>query len=122
LVGDQTARTNTPAEVVAGIRAIVKILRERSKESQIYVMGIFPRGFEKGNKLDRTISDLNALLAPIWRNDKQVHFLDIGTKLREADGSISRHIFIDGTHPSDDGYAIWGKALIEAGAIPGKKG
>lgn len=120
LVGDQTARTNTPAEVVAGIRAIVKTLRQRSNESQIIVMGIFPRGFEKGNKLDQTISELNALLAPIWRNDKHVHFLDIGSKMRQADGSLSREIFYDGTHPTDKGYAIWGKALIDAGAIPGK--
>lgn len=122
LVGDQTARTNTPAEVVEGINAIVKTLRQRSKDSQIFVMAVFPRGFEKGNKLDRTISELNALLAPIWRNDKHVHFLDIGSKMREPDGSLSRDTFYDGTHPTEKGYAIWGKALIDAGVIPGKKG
>lgn len=122
LVGDQTARTNTPAEVVAGIQAIVKIVRQRSKDSQIFVMAIFPRGFEKGNRLDRTITELNTILAPVWRNDKHVHFLDIGTKMREPDGSLSREIFSDGTHPTDKGYAIWGKALIESGAIPGKAG
>jgi lysophospholipase L1-like esterase len=120
LVGDETARTNTPSEVVAGIKAILKILRNRSSKSQIFVMAIFPRGFEKGNKLDRTISELNGFLAPAIRGDTHVHFLDIGLKMRDLDGSISKEVLFDGTHPTEKGYLIWGKALIEAGAIPGK--
>ena len=120
LVGDQTARTNTPAEVVSGIKAILKVLRERSKDSQIFVMAVFPRGFEKGNRLDRTITELNGLLAPAIKSDAHVHFLDIGLKMREADGSISKETFFDGTHPTEKGYLIWGKELIEAGAIPGR--
>ena len=120
LVGDETARTNTPTEVVAGIKAILRVLRDRSKESQIYVMAVFPRGFEKGNKLDRTITELNGLLAPEIKGDAHIHFLDIGLTMREPDGSIAKETFFDGTHPTEKGYLIWGKALIEAGAIPGR--
>ncbi len=115
LVGDETARTNTPEEVAAGIRAIVRVLKERSPESKIFVMAVFPRGFDKGNELDLRITQLNEILAKTLEG---VTFLDIGPKLRRPDGSISSEILSDGTHPTDKGYAIWGEALREVGVVP----
>ena len=121
LVGDGTARTNTPEETVAGIQSIVWVLRNRCPESKIYVMAVFPRGFEKGNDLDDRIGKLNDLLAKKLAGDVMVSILNIGPSLRQSDGSVSKEILFDGTHPTDKGYAIWGQALVRAGAIPGKQ-
>ncbi len=45
-------------------------------------------------------------------------FLDVGEKFLAADGSISKDVISDGTHPVAKGYAIWGKALADAGVLP----
>lgn len=118
LVGDETARTNTPEETVTGIEAIVRILRDRSTETRIFVMAVFPRGFEKGNELDQRITKLNGILKSRLAGSPRVVVLDIGFELREPDGSVSPQTFSDGTHPTEKGYLIWGEALRRAGAIP----
>jgi len=118
LVGDETARTNTPDEVAEGIKQIVGLLRERSPQSHIYVMGVFPRGFEKGNELDLRITALNKILRVQLAESTQVTLLDIGKELRESDGSVSPQRFSDGTHPTEKGYEIWGQALRNAGIVP----
>ncbi len=118
LVGDSTARTNTPAETEAGIEAILKVLRSRAPEAKIYVMAVFPRGFEIGNDLDNRISELDEILSHRLKGLPNVTVLDIGSLLREPDGSISPRILSDGTHPTEAGYTIWGNALRNAGAIP----
>jgi len=116
LVGDETARTNTPEETAAGIAAVVKVLRGRSPESRIIVMAVFPRGFEKGNDLDARIQRLNAQLSGLSR-DAKVKLLDIRTKLLQPDGTLIKEIMFDGTHPTEKGYEIWGQALREAGVV-----
>ncbi len=115
LVGDRTARENSPEETAAGIEAVVDELRARSPESRIVVMGVFPRGFERGNDLDRRIVALNGLVRKALAGRTSVKFLDIGGDLREPDGSVSPRRFSDGTHPTEEGYAIWGAALRRAG-------
>jgi lysophospholipase L1-like esterase len=117
LVGDGTARTNTPEETLTGIQAIVGVVRARCPEAKIFVMAVFPRGFEKGNDLDRRISTLNRALATAFASEPAVSVLDIGPAMRQPDGSISKEVFFDGTHPTDKGYAIWAEALLKAGAI-----
>ena len=118
LAGDATARENTPAETAAGVEAVVDDLRARLPESRIVVMGVFPRGFERGNDLDRRIRELNAILARSLAGRSNVAFLDIGDRLRGPDGAAARDLFLEGTHPTERGYAIWGKALREGGFLP----
>jgi lysophospholipase L1-like esterase len=118
LVGDSTARENSPAETAAGIEAVVAVLRERVPTARLFVMGVFPRGFEKDNPLDLRIRELNALLTRSLAGRENVTFFDIGGQLREKDGSVSPARFFDGTHPTEAGYIIWGQALRKAGYLP----
>ncbi len=118
LVGDNTARTNTPEEVAVGIKQIVDTLRAKSPDSNIIVMAVFPRGFERGNELDTRIQSLNKMLSMNLKGQPQVTMLDIRDKLREQDGSISPRIMSDGTHPTEEGYAIWGKAIRDSSLLP----
>ena len=57
------------------------------------------------------------MLAAELAGRPQVTFLDIGSKFLEPDGSLSREMSFDGTHPTDKGYAVWGQALSDAGVV-----
>ena len=111
------ARENTPMEVAEAIAAIVDGVRQKSPSSRIVVMGVFPRGFSVDNPYRAKIRALNALLAAQLAGQPSTTFLDISDKFLSKDGTISPTILFDGTHPTEAGYAIWGKALVAAGVL-----
>jgi lysophospholipase L1-like esterase len=115
LTGTANARANTPAEVVQGILAIVDTVRSQSPESRIIVMGVFPRGFGASTAMRAAIRQVNQLLAPALAGKEKTSFLDIGDQFLEPDGTLPKSLMADGTHPTEEGYKIWAKALIEAG-------
>jgi lysophospholipase L1-like esterase len=117
LTGTKNARTNTPGEIAEAIAFICKKLRAEFPEAQLVVMGIFPRGNEANSPLRAPIKAINALLPDALNGISGVRFLDIGDKFLSADGTISKELMPDGTHPSDKGYEIWGRALLEAGVL-----
>jgi lysophospholipase L1-like esterase len=114
------ARANTPEEVCAAIQVICDRLLAKSPSSRLVVMGIFPRGFSPDDPKRALHRKLNELLAAALAGRPQVTFLDIGSKFLAPDGSLSRDISFDGTHPTDKGYAIWGQALRDAGVVGDK--
>jgi lysophospholipase L1-like esterase len=115
LTGTGNARTNTPVEVVEGILSIVDVVHARSPESRIIVMGVFPRGFSPSTPMRTAIAHLNQLAAQALAGKPQTTFLDIGAQFLEADGTLPKALMNDGTHPTEEGYKIWAKALIDAG-------
>ncbi|MEP6540122.1 MAG: GDSL-type esterase/lipase family protein, partial [Bryobacteraceae bacterium] len=115
LSGTGNARANTPAEVVQGILAIQETVRTKSPESRIIVMGVFPRGFLASSPVRPVIAEVNRLLALALAAKANTLFLDIGDKLLLPDGTLSKEIMNDGTHPTEEGYKIWASALLAAG-------
>ena len=115
LVGTDNARANTPAETVAGIEAIVRMVRSRSPGSRILLMAIFPRGRLPGDPHRAPIAATNRLLAQRFADDSHVTYLDIGASFLAKDGELPTALMPDGTHPSEAGYSIWADALIRAG-------
>ena len=115
LVGTANARANTPAEVVAGIVAIVREVRRESPASRITVMAIFPRGTLASDPHRAPIVETNRLLAERFAADRRVRYLDIGARFLDRNGSLIEGMMIDGTHPGERGYAIWAQALSQAG-------
>jgi lysophospholipase L1-like esterase len=113
--GTSHARSNTPEEVYDGIRDICIRIRSKSPESKIIVMGVFPRGQKADDPYRAKITELNQLLAKHLAEVKGIRFLDIGHQLTEPDGTISRETMKDFLHPTEKGYAIWAKALVDAG-------
>ena len=115
LTGTGNARANTPAEIVQGILSIVDTVHARSPESRILVMGVFPRGFSPSAPMRASIREVNRLAAEALAGKPQTTFLDIGARFLEPDGTLPKALMNDGTHPTEEGYGIWAKALIEAG-------
>jgi lysophospholipase L1-like esterase len=118
LTGTRNARANAPAEIVEGIAAIYRELRQRSPESRIVLMGILPRGAKPGSPMRASIAETNRLLAERFARERDVVFLELAAKFLAPDGTLPASLFPDGTHPSDAGYQIWADALIEAGIKP----
>jgi len=114
LTGTQHARTSTPEEVAEAIALICRKLHAEFPSARILVMGIFPRGNEANAPLRAPIKAVNALLPATLRAIENVRFLDIGEKFLAADGTIAKDVMPDGTHPSDKGYMIWARALIDS--------
>jgi lysophospholipase L1-like esterase len=106
----KNARDNTPAEVAAGVRAVVLRIRAKSPESRIVVMGVLPRGEKADNPFRGKIAELNRLLAELSQV-RGITFLDIGSKFLEPGGQLPRTLMSDFCHPTEQGYAIWAAAL-----------
>jgi len=115
LTGTIHARASTPEEIVAAIAAICDEVHQRSPQSHIILMAIFPRGASPHDPLRAPIARTNALLAQRFGNNPEVTYLDIGKQFLSPDGSLSPEIMPDGTHPSDRGYQFWADALKKAG-------
>lgn len=115
LTGTANARSNSPDEIVAGILAIVDEVRKRSPESRIIVMGVFPRGLEAANDFRAPILKINELLGRALAGRPNTSLLDIGSQFLSPDGTLPTSMMDDGTHPTEAGYTVWAKALIEAG-------
>ncbi|WP_082061868.1 GDSL-type esterase/lipase family protein [Xanthomonas sp. GPE 39] len=115
LAGTDHARTNTPQETADGVAAVVAEVRRRLPHSKIVLMAILPRGFAADGPLRAPILATNRLLAARFDHDRQVRWLDIGTRFLQPDGSLPAALMPDSTHPSEDGYRIWGDALRAVG-------
>lgn len=112
------SRANTPEEVAAGIRAIRAKLRALSPATHVLVMGVLPRGHQPGDFFRAPIAALNALLKRELAEEPDTTFLDLWSRYVDADGRMAPELMPDGTHPSDAGYAIWGRAIVESGLLP----
>ena len=118
LTGTPHARASTPQEIADAISAICDEVQRRSPESQILVMGIFPRGAKADDPLRAPIAQTNQLLTRRLAQSPSVTFLDIGKKFLTPDGTLPVSLTPDGTHPSEEGYRVWADTLVQAGIRP----
>jgi lysophospholipase L1-like esterase len=112
------ARAGTPAEIAEGILKIREAILEKCPETRLLVMAVFPRGNSAKDPRRAGIAALNDILAKKLAGLPNTTFLNIGYRFLDAAGNVPSALMPDGTHPSDKGYAIWGRALVESGLLP----
>lgn len=100
---------NTEAEILEGVQAIVKQLRERLPDTKVLVLGIFPRGATFSTQRGK-ILQVNQALAKL-ADGKTIHYVDFGSQLIEADGSIAKAVMPDHLHLSEQGYETWASVI-----------
>ncbi|MBI3879032.1 MAG: GDSL family lipase [Verrucomicrobia bacterium] len=100
---------NTTAEIIEGVTTVVKELRMKFPDAKILFLAVFPRG-EKDSPQRLQLAEVNKSLAKL-HDGKHVHFLDIGKKFLEADGTLPKEIMPDLLHPNEKGYEIWADAI-----------
>lgn len=101
-----------PAEGIAkGVTAIVETIRAKQPQSKILLLAVFPRGEKPSPNPGREkLAKVNEIIAKL-DDGKNIHFLDIGAKFLQPDGSISKEIMPDFLHLSAAGYQIWADAI-----------
>jgi beta-glucosidase len=100
---------NTPPEVVEGVTAVVRKLRDALSETRILLLAIFPRA-DGGAEQQAQVDAINKEIIKLGE-DRMVTFLDIGRHFVESDGALSREAMPDRLHPGEKGYEIWAKAM-----------
>jgi lysophospholipase L1-like esterase len=100
---------NSEADILEGVTAIVKQIRTRLPDTKLIVLGIFPRG-KTFNAQRGKILQVNQALEKLADN-KMGFYMDIGSQMIEADGSISPEMMKDALHPGEKGYEIWAAAI-----------
>ena len=98
----------TDADILDGVVAVVKQIRTRQPDTKIVLLGIFPRGKNFSPQRGRLL-EINQALARL-DDGAHIFYLDFGSQLIEADGSISKSVMPDYLHPNEHGYKIWAAA------------
>lgn len=106
------ARKSTAQQTLAGIRAIVELLRKALPETRILLLDIFPRGAEF-NAMRGGILQVNQALHAV-HDGQWVHYLPIGQVFLEDDGRISEEVMPDQLHLSEEGYRRWADAIADS--------
>jgi beta-glucosidase len=111
---------NSPRDVLEGVTAVVRKLREKLPDTKVLLLGIFP--FREDFCAQRAEAlQVNQALHKL--DDGQwIHFLDFGYLFIQPDGKISRDMMRDFLHPSATGYRLWAEAMEpELAAMLGEK-
>lgn len=97
------------AEILEGVTAIVKQIQQRTPETKLLLVSIFPRAKTFSTQRGKLLQ-VNQALEKLADN-KTIFWIDFGSQLIEADGSISTEMMHDALHPGEKGYAIWAEAI-----------
>lgn len=76
-------------QTAAGIKAILTRLQTKLPETRVLLLGIFPRGADKTDKMRQQNEATNALIAK-FADGSKVHFMDIGQTFLAPDGTLSK--------------------------------
>ena len=100
-----------PADVIAGVKAIVDFIRDRQRDARIILHPIFPRGEKPDDPLRLRNETVNRELRRL-ADSRQVIWCDFNDRLLQPDGTLSREVMPDLLHPGQYGYEIWANSLL----------
>ena len=110
MIGTNNSGSNTPEQIAEGVTEIVKILRDKTPQTQILLLGTFPRGANKDDAR-RIVNEKSNEIVSKLASDSNVHYLDIGQNFLNDDQTLSKDIMPDLLHLSEQGYQIWADSI-----------
>lgn len=110
MIGTNNSGTDTSENIAAGVKAIVTKLRDKTPETKIVLLGIFPRGADASDAKRKVNIGANQLIKSV-EDGENVFYLDISDKFLGADGTLSKEIMPDLLHLSPQGYEIWADSI-----------
>lgn len=110
MIGTNNSGSNTPEQIAEGVTRIVEQLGEKCPKTKVLLLATFPRGSTPEDKRRQVNEKSNAIVAKL-ADGKRVHYLDIGPKFLESDGTLSKEIMPDLLHLSEKGYTIWAESI-----------
>jgi len=109
MIGTNNSRDNTSDQIASGVKAIVEKLRTKLPATKVLILAIFPRGADKDDPQRKTNEGANATIQKL-ADGQMVHYLDIGPKFLEADGTLSREVMPDLLHLNEKSYRTWAES------------
>ena len=109
MIGHNNLMNNTAEQIYDGVAAIIKAYQRVCPDAMIILQATFPTK-EPGSKWRQSVVDLDKLLPKLAQPGK-VTYIDFGDKFLSPDGTISKDIMPDGTHPVQKGFEIWAAAI-----------
>jgi beta-glucosidase len=100
---------NTPGQIVDGVTAIVRKLREKLPQTRVVLLAIFPRN-ENFSAQRGKLLQINQVLRKL-ADDQWVYWVDFGHLFVNAEGLIPRELMPDYLHLTTKGYQIWANAI-----------
>jgi len=110
MIGTNNIPRDTAPQVFEGIKAILAEIQSRAPQSKVLLLGILARGQAPNTLVRQEIIAVNGMLAGL--ESDRVHFLDIGQRFLQPDGSLSPDISFDFTHLTPAGYRIYAEAIL----------
>jgi len=109
--GHRKPEQETPEDTCEGIKVILEKMKEKTPDTKILMLAIFPRSAKDTDQARVRNDKVNALIAKL-ADDKRVFFMDINKKLLAEDGkTLTKEIMPDMLHPNEKGYEIWAEAV-----------
>ncbi len=102
--------SSNPQQTADGVKAIVSTLRAKIPSAKILLLGIFPRDEKPDGPLRKQVAEATALFKDA-ADGEHVHFLDVGAKFLNEDGTAPKDVMPDSLHLSPKGYDIWAAAI-----------
>lgn len=111
MIGTNNIGGDTAEGITKGVTKIVEFIRTKSPETKILLLAIFPRGKDAvRGQPPAKLKQINTALAAL-DNGSTIHFMDIGDRFFEPDGTLSKEVMPDFLHLSAKGYQIWADAI-----------
>lgn len=110
MIGTNNSGKNKADEIAEGIEQLVAEYEKRCPHAHIILFGIFPRGQNANDGGRRKVAAVNEKIKSL-DDEKRVTYIDIGSKMIEADGTISTSMMPDFVHPTFKGYQMWADAI-----------
>ena len=114
MIGTNNAsnEAHTPELIANGIKKIIAAIHQRSPDTKVLLLAIFPRSASPTDALRLKNQKVNDLIAK-FDDGKKVHFLDISAKFLTSDGTLDKSLMPDLVHPSAAGYKVEADAIRE---------
>jgi arylsulfatase A-like enzyme/lysophospholipase L1-like esterase len=103
-------RMQDPQETAAGIQRILNLLQERSPNTKILLLGIFPRAEQPFDEARLNNVAINQVIRR-FADDQRVFFRDLSDVFLNPDGTLPKTVMPDSLHLSPEGYQRWAEAI-----------
>ena len=99
-----------PRQVAAGVERILEILKEKTPNTKVLLLGIFPRGTSTFDKKRLNNVAINQIIQR-FEDGNRIRYADIGNIFLDKEGNLPKQIMPDSLHLSEDGYNLWAEAI-----------
>ncbi len=99
-----------PLQVAAGVKRILDILEERTPDTKVLLLGVFPRSRTAYEEPRLNNIAINQIIRR-YDDGSRVHYMDIGDVFLDAEGNLPSSIMPDALHLNADGYKLWAEAI-----------